>query len=287
MGVLENKKIIITGGSMGIGFAVAQKCAEEGAHLILISRHRKDLEKAIKMIVGNDKNHMYYAMDVSQANRVKKMAGEIKKKLNFIDGLVNCAGIYGPIGRSDEINPIEFKKTININLLGTFNMCHYFIPLLKKANRGKIVNYSGGGAAGPFPNYSAYAVSKIGIVRFTENLALELINDNIDVNAVAPGFVVTRLHQQTLKAGKKAGVDFFKETLDQIDKGGVSSDKAAKLTTFLLSSDSDVITGKFISAPWDQWEDKSFQMRLKKDKDFATLRRIDDKFFFKIIKDKD
>jgi len=281
MGMLENKKILITGGSMGIGFAVAQKCAEEGAHLILISRHTDDLEKAIKMISKNGQDHRYYCVDVSKPEKVKEMAEAVGKDLIFIDGLVNCAGVYGPIGRVNEINPLEFTKAININLLGTFYMCHFFIPLLKKARRGKIVNYSGGGAASPFPNYSAYAVSKVGIVRLTENLALEFINDNIDINAVAPGFVVTRLHDETIKAGKKAGEDFLKKTKVQIDKGGVPRDLAARLTIFLLSSDSDGITGKFISAPWDPWEDSNFLARLKSDSDFATIRRIDNKFFFK------
>lgn len=281
MGVLENKKIIITGGSKGIGFVVAQKCAEEGAHLILISRHTNDLEKAIKKIPKNGQDHKYYCLDVSNLEKVKKIAKIIEKDLSSIDGLVNCAGVYGPIGTVDEIDPVEFTKAININLLGTFYMCHYFIPLLKKAKRGKIVNYSGGGAAGPFPNYSAYAVGKTGIVRLTENISIEFINDNIDINAVAPGFVITRLHEETINAGKKAGEGFLKKTKEQIEEGGIPPDLAAKLTVFLLSPDSDGITGKFLSAPWDPWGDSNFQTRLKDDRDFATIRRIDNKFFFK------
>lgn len=280
MTLLNNKKIIVTGGTMGIGFAVAQKCAENGASVILVSRHKSDLEKAVKEIGGSQQEHSYYCLDVSVPEKVKKMANLIEKDSGCVDGLVNCAGIYGPIGKLDEINPAKFANTININLLGTFYMCHYLIPLLKKATRGKIVNYSGGGAAGPFPNYSAYSVSKVGIVRLTENIALELKDDNIDANAVAPGFVVTRLHQETIKAGNKSGIDFLKKTVDQIAKGGVSPDVAASLTVFLLSTESDGITGKFISAPWDSWDLSDFLTRLKEDKDFATLRRIDGKMFF-------
>jgi len=101
------------------------------------------------------------------------------------------------------------------------------------------------------------------------------------MKTVAPVFVVTRLHQETIKAGEKAGEDFLEKTREQIDKGGVSPDIAAKLTVLLLSSDSDRITGKFISAPWDPWRDSSFLTRLRNDKDFATLRRIDNKMFFR------
>lgn len=269
---------------MGIGLAIARHCAKEGAQLILASRHARDLRraiKAIKAIVGNSRRHISYCLDVSNEKKVKEFATVIKKGLNSIDGLVNCAGIIGPIGKLDEINPENFAKTVEINLLGTFYMCHYFISLLKKKGRGKIINFSGGGAATPFPNYCAYAASKAGIVRLTESIAGEYKKDKIDINVVAPGFVITRLHQETIKAGKKAGEAYLKETLNQIAKGGVSPDTPSKLVLFLLSSDSDGITGKFISAPWDSWEDLSFQKRLKKEKDFLTLRRIDDKMFCK------
>ena len=280
MKALDNKKIIITGGSMGIGLAVAKQCAQEGAQLILVSRHARDLKKAIESISGHQRKHIYYVLDVSDPQKIRAVTTAIKKDFGLIDGLVNCAGVYGPIGKIDEIDPRKFVETIDINLLGTFYMCHYFIPLLKKSKRGKIVNYSGGGAASPFPNYSAYATSKAGVVRFTENMAMEF-KDDLDINIVAPGFVITRFHQETIKAGKKSGEDFLKSTLDQLKKGGVPPEKAARLTAFLLSSDSNGITGKFISAPWDPWEDVLFQKRLKEDKDFATLRRIDDKTFWK------
>jgi 3-oxoacyl-[acyl-carrier protein] reductase len=276
---LKDKKILITGGSMGIGLAIAKACAAQGASLILVSRHEEDLQQATESLEGGKRTHIYRTLDVGRPDAVKAMATSIEKEMGHLDGLVNCAGVYGPIGPVDEVDPNEFTQAIQINLLGTFYMCHYFVPLLKKGKRGKIVNYSGGGAAGPFPNYSAYAVSKVGVVRLTENMALELKSFGIDVNAVAPGFVITRLHQQTLEAGAKAGDGFLQKTKEQIAQGGVSADIAAKLTVFLLSSQSDGITGKFISAPWDPWEQDSFQARLRGAADLATLRRIDARNF--------
>jgi 3-oxoacyl-[acyl-carrier protein] reductase len=277
--LLERKNILITGASMGIGLAVAKACAAQGASLILVSRHEADLEKVIEAVRGNGQAHTYRCVDVGRADAVEKMAASLTERLESLDGVVNCAGVYGPIGATDSVDVGEFATAIQINLLGTFYVCHYLLPLLKRASRGKIVNYSGGGAAGPFPNYSAYSVSKVGIVRLTENMALELKADGIDVNSVAPGFVVTRLHEQTLEAGAKAGKVFLQKTKEQIASGGVSADIAAKLTVFLLSRESDGITGKFISAPWDPWEDKAFQDRLRKEPDFAALRRIDGRQF--------
>lgn len=277
--LLKGKKIFITGGSMGLGLAVAEKCAQAGARVILASRTEKDLKKAVKTLEEkHPAGHASIRLDVGSESRVKKAAAWVKEKFGSIDGLVNCAGVYGPIGRLDQIDMDDFTDTIRINFLGTVYMCHHFLPLLKGPG-ARIVNFSGGGAATPFPNYSAYATSKIAVVRLTENLSQELEPLGIAVNAVAPGFVITRLHQETLKAGKKAGASFLESTKKQIEKGGVPPEKAANLTVFLLSRESDGINGKFISAPWDGWEDPSFVEKLKTRKGLATLRRIDDRSF--------
>ena len=283
MGVLHNKRIIITGGSLGIGLAIAQKCASEGASLILVSRTESDLKASIQTIsVSSSVTHQYYELDVSDVNAVRRFADWVLQQGFSIDGLVNCAGIYGPIGKTPEVALNDFARAVNINFLGTVYMCSVFAPVLKSNGRKKIINYSGGGAATPFPHYSAYATSKIAIVRFTENLAIELASDGIDINCVAPGFVITRLHQQTLQAGSRAaGEGFFESTRKQIESGGVPAEKASELTCFLLSQASDGISGKFLSAPWDPWQSSDFQRQLREDKDLATLRRIDNKTFFK------
>jgi len=283
MGLLDSKVIVIAGGSLGIGFEVAKKCTEEGATLIIAARNRNDLSNALAELKKNsDKNHNSYSLDVSNFNTVKEFARWCSENYTEINGMVNCAGIYGPIGKITQVDMQKFTEAIQINFLGTVYLCSVFAKLIKSKTRKKIVNYSGGGAATPFPNYSAYAASKIAIVRFTENLAIELEEDGFDINCVAPGFVITRLHQQTLEAGEElAGKAFFENTKKQIESGGVPSEKAVNLTVFLLSEKSNGISGKFISAPWDPWEDKAFIEKLKTDKDFATLRRIDDKTFFK------
>lgn len=283
MGVLDSKVIVITGGSLGIGLEIAKKCAYEGATLIIGARNKNNLNKAtceIKEI--SDQDHRSYPFDVSQYKEVQSFAKWCSKEFNQIDGLVNCAGIYGPIGKIYQVNMDRFNEAIGTNFLGTVYMCNAFIPIMNSNGRKKVVNFSGGGAASPFPNYSAYATSKVAIVRLTENLSIELAEEGFDVNCVAPGFVITRLHQQTIDAGPElATKTFFENTKKQIESGGQPVEKAVFLTIFLLSSDSDGITGKFISAPWDNWRDKDFQNRLRTEKDFATLRRIDDKTFFK------
>jgi NAD(P)-dependent dehydrogenase (short-subunit alcohol dehydrogenase family) len=281
--VLKDKKILITGGSLGIGLAIAKKCAKEGAQIILASRNINDLEAALDTLKAfSNLNHQFYAIDVSDVNAVEVFSGWTKNQLGSIDGLVNCAGVYGPIGKSTIVDLHEFKQAIEINFLGAVYMCSKFAPLIKSDTNRKIINISGGGAASPFPNYSAYATSKVALVRFTENLSLELGDDRFDINCVAPGFVVTRIHKKTLEAGRNlAGEKFYRGTEDQIEKGGVPPEKAADLVSYLLSSGSDGITGKFLSAPWDPWQNSEFQDLLRSDADVATLRRIDNKYFYK------
>lgn len=283
MGKLDEKTIIITGGSKGIGYEIARMCVKENATVIILARKQKDLKNSLnKLKEISDKNHEYYSLDVANLDAVKKFVNYIKRKNLEISGLVNCAGIYGPIGKTININIQKFTEAIHINFLGTVYMCAAIAPILKSKSRKKIVNFSGGGAAGPFPNYSAYATSKTAIVRFTENLSIELSESNFDVNCISPGFVITRLHQDTLRAGAdNAGNEFFEKTKEQIESRGVPPERAANLTVFLLSQDSDGIAGKFISAPWDSWQRVEFQKKLRIDKDFATLRRIDDKMYYK------
>jgi NAD(P)-dependent dehydrogenase (short-subunit alcohol dehydrogenase family) len=282
MGALKAKTIVITGGSLGIGLETAVKAAAAGARVILAARNEADLKKALAAVSRISRNdHQIYPLDVSRYDAVQTFAKWCAHRFGTIDGLVNCAGIYGPIGKFSQIDIKKFDEAIGINLLGTVYMCHSLIPVMTSSVLKKIVNYSGGGAATPFPHYMAYATSKIAIVRFTENLALELNGEGFDVNCVAPGFVITRLHQDTLAAGPgRCPPAFYENTKRQMETGGVPAEKAANLTVYLLSEDSKGITGKFISAPWDAWEDEAFRERLRSDKDFATLRRIDDKTFF-------
>ena len=283
MGVLDSKVVVVTGGSLGIGFEVAKLCAHEGASVVIAARGRADLKRAVEQLSeGSNHNLVSYPLDIGNYAEVQAFAAWCSTRFPEIHGLVHCAGVYGPIGKTHEVSMAEFSAAVQINFLGTVYMCHEFVPLLRSSSRKKIVNYAGGGAATPFPNFSAYATSKIAIVRFTENLSRELVDDAFDINCIAPGFVVTRLHKNTLAAGPEAATQhFFENTKKQIESGGVSPEKAARLTLFLLSSESDGITGKFIAAPWDPWQDRLFQARLRADQDFATMRRIDDKVFFK------
>jgi len=278
MRLLENKVIAIAGGSLGIGLAIAKRCVQEGAQVILSARTQKDLEQAVQELNSISGFHHYFVADVGLIDQVESFASFCKPL--GVSGLVNCAGLLGPIGKTSEINLALFAQTVQTNFLGTVNMCVSFSKIMKP--RKKIVNLSGGGAVAPFLNFSAYASSKAAVVRFSENFAREHLNE-LDVNCIAPGFIKTRLHEETLKSGPEAaGKEFYERTIKEIESGGTSMEFTTELAAFLLSDSSNGITGKLISAPFDPWKAAPFQERLRKEADLASLRRIDDKQYAKL-----
>jgi NAD(P)-dependent dehydrogenase (short-subunit alcohol dehydrogenase family) len=192
-----------------------------------------------------------------------------------VNVLVNNAGVYGPKGESEKVDFQAWVRAVEINLNGTFLPCRCAIRQMKELRHGKIINLSGGGATAPLPRMSAYAASKAAVVRLTETLAEELREFSIDVNAIAPGALNTRLLEEVLDAGPHAvGKEFFEKSLKQRDSGGVPLEKGARLCVYLASEISNGITGKLISAQWDPWENlHAFREQLARS-DIYTLRRI-------------
>jgi 3-oxoacyl-[acyl-carrier protein] reductase len=197
------------------------------------------------------------------------------KKFKKVDILINNAAIHGPTGPIENISWRDWSKTIKINLYGSVLMCKALIPHFKKKNKGKIIQLSGGGAASPLPFISSYSVSKAAIVRFVENLSEEVKDYNIDINAVAPGQLNTNMLDSILKAGpKKVGKLYYRKALKQKNTNGNFFRKACEVILFLGSKHSNGISGKLISAKWDNYKNWIKYKRLLKNSDVYTLRRI-------------
>ena len=272
---LVGKTAIITGGSIGIGKTIALAFAAEGANLVLASRTKNELEAA-KQKIGQfaDIKVEIFPTDVSNSEGVKKLFNFTLKEFPNIDILVNCAGIQGPIGLSADVNADEWLETIKINLYGTFLCSKAALPNMIKNKAGKIINFSGGGAVSPRPRFSAYAASKAAVVRLTETLALEYKEYGLDINAIAPGAVNTRMLDETLKAGERAGKEAQYQSIKQKQEGGVPAEKVAELVVFLASSQSNGLTGRLISFLWDRWRDIPQHLDEVMSSDIYTMRRI-------------
>jgi NAD(P)-dependent dehydrogenase (short-subunit alcohol dehydrogenase family) len=273
---LEGKRVIVTGASQGLGRAIAESFLREGAVVLLCARSAEDLERTRAALEDVAPRRIHAQVcDVANEDDVDALAECARSLLGGADILVTNAGIYGPKGRVEDIDWVEWVQAIQINLVGTAYCCRAFLPLLKESPRGKVLILSGGGATKPLPFLSAYAASKAGIVRFGETLAEEWKSYGIDVNMVAPGALNTRLLDEVLDAGPdKVGESFYKQALRQRESGGTPLERGADLCAFLASDAADKITGRLFSAQWDPWQNlEEFREELE-GTDIYTLRRI-------------
>lgn len=264
-------KIVITGSSSGIGRRLVEFLLQQDHEIWGLARSDQS-EFAQK----NAGRFFPLRCDVSHWEEVLRAAEEISQATDSIDGLIACAGIQGAMGPAIKIDPLEWSQTVRTNLDGTFFAFRAFYELLARApRRAKVVCLSGGGATKARPNFSAYAVAKTGVVRLVENLAEELRGAPIDINALAPGAINTAMTEEVLTLGPSVvGEAEYQSALKQKESGGASFDKVRGLVTFLLSSKSDGISGRLISAPWDPWASFAAHRDTIASTDIYTLRRI-------------
>ena len=277
-GVLEGRAALVTGGSRGLGLEIARAYVAAGARVLVCARDAKELERArveLEAIASDPARVATAVEDVSVPSTGERLVGIAHERFSRLDVLVNNAGIHGPIGRTEDAPWDEWEAAIGVNLLGSVLCCRAVLAHFRANSYGKIIQLSGGGAASPRPGLSAYAASKAAVVRFAETLAEEVRGTGIDVNAIAPGALDTRLLDEVLEAGPdRVGESAYAGALEQRSSGGAPLDLAARLAVFLGSADSDGITGKLISAPWDPWEELPSHVDDLRSTDVYTLRRI-------------
>jgi 3-oxoacyl-[acyl-carrier protein] reductase len=275
---LPGRSAVVTGGGRGIGAAVAERLAEAGAAVVVCARTESELESVAATIRARGGAAEVVVGDVADAADAAAMVAACATRFGGPDILVNAAGTYGPIGRSWEVDPAEWARALAVNLLGTLHTSRAAIPRMLAAGRGRIINFSGGGATAPLANLSAYGASKAAVVRLTETMAEELRGRGVTVNAIAPGAVDTRLQDEVLAAGERAG-DLYARTqrLRRTGEGGVPSALAAALAVFLASDAAADLSGKLISAPHDGWQSWSPERIAElMERPWLTLRRLDE-----------
>ena len=263
--------IVVTGSSTGIGRALVLRLLGEYHNVWGLARS----EQAPIEVVGSATFNSSRC-DVGDWGAVDRAFQQIAAKWTHVDGLVCCAGSHGEVGPAVRADPARWSATVRANLDGTFNAiraCHSL--LLRAPRRAKIVCFAGGGATKARANFSGYGVAKTGIVRLVETIAVEEIQAPLDINAVAPGAIATRLTDEIIALGPDiAGQAEFDSALKQKAGGGASIEHALDLVEWLLSAKSDGITGKLLSAPWDPWHGLADHADSLIRSDVYTLRRI-------------
>jgi 3-oxoacyl-[acyl-carrier protein] reductase len=275
----------VTGGSRGIGLAIARALGEGGARVAIASRTARELDEAVGVLGRAGIEAWARATDVARAQETEVLVKDVVARWGSVDVLVNNAGVNGAIGRVDECNQDEWKLAFEVNVFGTMHMCRAVLPLMRANRRGKIINLAGGGVGGPgvAPRVSAYTASKAAVVQLTESLAREVAEDGVQVNAIAPGAVVTEMTAAVVAAGpERAGRELYERTRKQRESGGESPDLAARLVVWLASDASGELTGKMLSAKWDKVDRIDVASANRSSR--YTLRRIDGDLFDEVPK---
>ncbi|CAN5610936.1 SDR family oxidoreductase [soil metagenome] len=187
---IKNKIAVITGGTKGIGFAIAESLLKAGANVFICARDKAEIKRALEKLSEHGKVDGEVC-DVQRESQVKMMLDECVRVFDGVDILVNNAGV-GFIGKTvEEMSSEDFEQTLQTNLFGVFYTCHYAIPLIKKRGGGYIFNISSLAGQNAHPQMAAYNASKFGLNGFSEALMQEVRQDDIKVSYICPGSVNT------------------------------------------------------------------------------------------------
>jgi len=263
MNELDGRSIVVTGGSMGIGQSVARRCLEAGANVTICARGEHALERTLAHFEsdGYAGRIASISIDVSRSDDVARAFDVATASFGRIDGLAHAAAVLEPIGSILDVDPAAWLRTVEVDLFGTFLVTREACKRMRERG-GRIVLFAGGGASTPYPNFTAYACSKVAVVRFAESVALEMRPFGIEINALAPGLVATRMIEQTLQAG-------FSTTA-----AAVGPEIAANCVAFLLSDAAQGISGKFVAPNYDDYARWPEHLEELQSTDIFSLRRI-------------
>jgi len=263
--------LVVTGSSSGIGRALALRLVGRGHSVWGLARREQPAPE------GKQKGQFRSSRcDVAQWAEIERVASEVAGSWQHADGLVTCAGLQGEIGRAVAADPARWSATVRANLDGSFNAIRAFHALLSRApRRAKIVCFSGGGATKARARFSAYGAAKTAVVRLVETIAEEEKSAALDINAVAPGAIHTRLTDEVIALGPAVVGDAeYQAALKQGTSAGAALERALDLVEWLLSPESDGISGRLLSAPWDPWPGLAKNAGALSASDVYMLRRV-------------
>ncbi|MDQ0246282.1 NAD(P)-dependent dehydrogenase (short-subunit alcohol dehydrogenase family) [Bacillus fengqiuensis] len=249
---LENKTALVTGGSKGIGKAIAIALAAEGANVIICGRGEEALNEAKLEIEQNGGNVLAVQADLSKNEDVEKLVASAIERYQTIDILVNNAGIASGFDDFESLEIEDWQRLFDINLFGTVRVTKAVIPYMKRAGYGRIINISSESGLQPDPFMPHYNASKAALINFTKSLSKAYAAQGILVNTVSPAFILTPMLEDLLKDNAEkqnisydeAVQQFLKENRPHVEvKRPGSVEEVASAVVYLASSQSSFING--------------------------------------------
>jgi len=250
-GTLKNKKIKISAGASGIGWAITKVCAEKGASIYLCDVDSKAINKVKKHSLYN-KRIFVSETNASDETEVIDFFHKIKKKFRNLDALINNVGIAGPTGTIEKLDSSEWENTLHVNVNSHFYFTKQAIPLLKKSKNGSIINISSVAGIMGYPLRSPYAASKWAVVGVTKTLAMELGKYKIRVNAICPGTIkgdrMKRVIRDKAKFEKVSAKTIENDFVSMASmKSWINPEDIGNMCAHLISNEANKVSGQVIA----------------------------------------
>ncbi|SPE25093.1 Short-chain dehydrogenase/reductase SDR [Acidobacteriia bacterium SbA2] len=247
---LRNRVAMVTGAGRGVGRAIAQALAQAGAAVGVMARTEAQVAETVGVIGETGGKALAVIADVSDAASVESAARQVEGALGPVDVLVNNAAIMGPLGPMWDADADDWWHSFEVNLRGPYLCSRALLPGMIARRRGRIINLSTSAATVAVAHMGAYVVAKTALIRFTENLAAELLNSGVSVFAIDPGTVRTAMSQHLLES--EAGKTWLPWFRKLFDKGrDVPAGQAAQLVVELASGKADALSGRFLGVADD------------------------------------
>ena len=264
----------ISGATGFAGSMLSDHLASQGLDLLVSASDGIKLQKLVDVLLKKYPSIRIrsFTCDLSMPDCWEGTAAFIEDL--YVQNYINCSGIQGPIGLNSNVSHCDYTRVFNVNLFSSMFFTNLFAKRLKPGEKLSIVHFSGGGSAGPRPMFMPYSLSKTSLIRFVENFAAENLNGDIRINAIAPGVMPSRMQEEIMRTpGMENTKDYLVAENSLFTKNLVGK-RFLELCDFLISNKSQGITGKLISADWDNWRDWPNHLTELESSDLYTLRRI-------------
>lgn len=278
MSDLTNKCVLVTGGTEGLGLRIVKEFNARGISCLIVARSAESKESSLLLKNQLVPKNKYFRGDVCDIEFLSNIAKEITESRTQLIGVAHCAAILGEIGSIDDVSSKSWSETIQINLTGTFNVLKIATSIFKSQGFGNFVALSGGGATDPRPRMLGYASSKTAVVRLVECVAHDTTQSGFTFNCVAPGILPTRMNLEALEKGmNKLSSDYLAKLASAFDNPidtNSSFVEPVELIVRLIIGDFPEVTGKLISAVWDDWRNLTAMIEKNDIEELFTLRRV-------------